>query len=249
MTAYIVKINWPAGGRETVPLGNPSTLAEGQRLKTFETSDGWDDFITYSTVIRSAESTEDGRYLIVLSYARADQAGTALQNEYWGTSTLEIDTSALRARATWSDDRRVAGYNASVDAELLAESQFSERLKRSSSAAIRDSEIAKQVRALDSTCAVTGETTRDVLDVAHILEIAHDGSDALSNCFLLRVDLHRLFDAGYLRFTDEGVACISPAADISDEYKLLLSNRRINSETYQRIRENLMVRMSKNSEN
>lgn len=247
MTAYTVKINWPAGGRETVPLGNLCTLAEGQRLTTLETSDGWEDFIRYSTVIRSAESTEDGKHLIVLSYARSDHVGAALENDYWGTSTLEIDTSTVRARATWSDDRQVAVYNASVDAELLAENQFSKRVKRSSSPTVRDSEVAKQVRALDLICAVTGETTREVLDVAHILEIANDGSDALSNCFLLRVDLHRLFDAGYLRFTDEGVACISRAADISDEYRLLLSNKRINSETHQRIRENLMVRMSKNS--
>lgn len=45
-------------------------------------------------------------------------------------------------------------------------------------------------------CAISGCTLEDCLDAAHILPVANNGKEVLSNMILLRADLHRLFDAG-----------------------------------------------------
>lgn len=244
MTNHTIKIDWPAGGKETVPLGNLNNLSVGQRLISIETSDGWDGFTRYSPKIISLANSGTTSYSITLSYVRSEHEGDALESEYWGTSTIVIDTLSLYAEATWRDERQIEKFNGPGVARLLVEPQFSERPKRISSNFIRDPEINKQVRSLDLVCAITGEATRAVLEVAHILEVANSGSDSLSNCFLLRVDLHRLFDAGLLRFTEEGMVHFEPTAIISEDYRKMLSNGRIAPETYRRIKQNLTQRMT-----
>jgi putative restriction endonuclease len=52
-------------------------------------------------------------------------------------------------------------------------------------------------------CAVTGEKTLPVLEAAHIRPYAEDGPHRVSNGLLLRSDLHKLFDLGYITVTPE----------------------------------------------
>jgi putative restriction endonuclease len=52
-------------------------------------------------------------------------------------------------------------------------------------------------------CAVTGEKTLPVLEAAHIRPYAEDGPHRVSNGLLLRSDLHKLFDIGYVTVTPE----------------------------------------------
>ncbi len=56
-------------------------------------------------------------------------------------------------------------------------------------------ELEKQYR---TRCAVTGERTRPVLDAAHIKPFSMVKEHALPNGLLLRKDIHRLFDDGYV---------------------------------------------------
>lgn len=52
-------------------------------------------------------------------------------------------------------------------------------------------------------CSVTGEKTLPVLESAHIQSFAHQGPHAVSNGILLRSDIHKLFDSGYLTITTD----------------------------------------------
>lgn len=47
-------------------------------------------------------------------------------------------------------------------------------------------------------CAVTGEKTLPVLEAAHIQPYARSGPNRIQNGLLLRADIHRLFDGGYV---------------------------------------------------
>ena len=55
--------------------------------------------------------------------------------------------------------------------------------------------------AYNRRCAITGEKTLPVLEAAHIKPYALSGPHFISNGILLRSDLHKLFDAGYLTIT------------------------------------------------
>lgn len=59
-------------------------------------------------------------------------------------------------------------------------------------------------------CAVTHQDVRPVLEAAHIHPVAAGGLHRLDNGLLLRSDVHRLFDLGYLSVTPELKIRISP---------------------------------------
>jgi putative restriction endonuclease len=52
-------------------------------------------------------------------------------------------------------------------------------------------------------CAVTQEHSLPALEAAHIRPYSRDGSHEVSNGLLLRSDIHRLFDLGYVTVTSE----------------------------------------------
>jgi putative restriction endonuclease len=55
--------------------------------------------------------------------------------------------------------------------------------------------------AYDRRCAVTGEKTLPVLEAAHIKPYALEGPNRVQNGLLLRSDLHKLLDLGYVTVT------------------------------------------------
>ena len=66
-------------------------------------------------------------------------------------------------------------------------------------------------------CSITGEKTLPVLESAHIKPYAESGPHFISNGILLRSDMHKLFDSGYLTITDN--LCISDLNKIPLEIK------------------------------
>jgi putative restriction endonuclease len=52
-------------------------------------------------------------------------------------------------------------------------------------------------------CAVTQERALPVLEAAHIRGVAHGGTHRVDNGLLLRSDIHRLFDSGYVTVTND----------------------------------------------
>lgn len=53
-------------------------------------------------------------------------------------------------------------------------------------------------------CAVTGERTLPILDAAHIRPYGDGGGHEITNGLLLRTDIHRLFDLGYVTVSPDG---------------------------------------------
>lgn len=59
------------------------------------------------------------------------------------------------------------------------------------------------IEAYESACAVTTEHSLPALEAAHIKPYADNGKHQVSNGLLLRSDIHRLFDRGYVTVTPE----------------------------------------------
>jgi putative restriction endonuclease len=59
-------------------------------------------------------------------------------------------------------------------------------------------------------CAVTNEHSLPALEAAHIKPYAEGGEHEVRNGLLLRSDLHRLFDRGYVTVTPERRLEVSP---------------------------------------
>lgn len=63
--------------------------------------------------------------------------------------------------------------------------------------------------AYERGCALTGEHSLPALEAAHIRPFGQDGPHIVPNGLLLRADLHRLFDKGYLTVTPDLRAQVS----------------------------------------
>ncbi|MFI5188433.1 MAG: HNH endonuclease [Chitinophagales bacterium] len=57
--------------------------------------------------------------------------------------------------------------------------------------------------AYNRRCAISGERTLPVLEAAHIKKYAESGPHFISNALLLRSDIHKLFDGGYVTITKD----------------------------------------------
>jgi len=58
-------------------------------------------------------------------------------------------------------------------------------------------------------CAITGERALPALDAAHIRPVAEGGQHRVDNGLLLRSDVHRLFDRGYISITPDHRVLVS----------------------------------------
>lgn len=66
-------------------------------------------------------------------------------------------------------------------------------------------------------CAVTGEKTLPILDAAHIRPFGQGGEHEISNGLLLRTDIHRLFDLGYVTVSTKG--CFEVGRRLKDDFE------------------------------
>ena len=64
--------------------------------------------------------------------------------------------------------------------------------------------------AYERACAVSTEHSLPVLQAAHIIPYAENGSHEVSNGILLRSDIHRLFDLGYVTISPDHKFEVSP---------------------------------------
>jgi len=57
--------------------------------------------------------------------------------------------------------------------------------------------------AYNKRCSISGERTMPVLEAAHIKPYSEAGPNFIRNGLLLRSDIHKLFDSGYITITKE----------------------------------------------
>jgi len=73
------------------------------------------------------------------------------------------------------------------------------------------------INAYNKRCSISGERTMPVLEAAHIKPISRSGPNYIRNGLLLRSDIHKLFDSGYITITKD--LKIEVSKKIKEEYE------------------------------
>ena len=123
-------------------------------------------------------------------------AGLTL-DEGEGRRIWETCLERVRARRVRFADAETAGWGAGVDGPRFGAPQLVR--PRLGQGTFR----VAVTQAYHAACAVSGEHSLPVLDVAHIQGYADGGPHEVRNGLLLRTDIHRLFDRGYVTVTPE----------------------------------------------
>jgi putative restriction endonuclease len=133
--------------------------------------------------------------------------------ENWSKSIVQgkaYTTDEEIGNRLWSQvefllDKYLRGENLYSENQFMVEEPQS-RYRTSILSKIRIGQGAFRVLVTDSyqrKCSITGEKTLPVLESAHIQSYAKDGPHTISNGILLRSDIHKLFDTGYLTITTD----------------------------------------------
>ena len=233
MHEHTVVIRWP-GATERVHLGNLKDLRIGDELVTIEK---WKDFdpVRYITHVVAISST-GGLYNIRLKYGRGQNSGSALQNTDWGVSKITVDVDSSIAEAYWYDDRPKNKYDTPANANLIAYADY-EDLERTFSTKLsrKQKRFRENLIALDQRCVLSGDDTPFALEAAHIVGVRGKGGSSVGNGFILRADLHRLFDAGVMIIRNDGSVSFKRKSKVSTEYRALASDWNLPKEVLKRV--------------
>ncbi|HEV7330223.1 MAG TPA: HNH endonuclease [Flavisolibacter sp.] len=135
--------------------------------------------------------------------------------EDWSKSIVQgksYDTTAGVGLALWQKVEMLLNKYLS---ETAYEGEKSQLILEDTESPKYGSSILKKVRlgqgafrvlvtdAYTRRCSITGEKTLPVLEAAHIKPYSKSGPHFISNGLLLRSDLHKLFDAGYITVTKD----------------------------------------------
>ena len=129
-------------------------------------------------------------------------------------SGKSYDTQTEEGRSLWESVRGAMPVVEGIeDSGAISLEPTGERFGEAYLARSRLGQGAFRVLVTDAyqrRCAVTGEKTLPVLEAAHIKPYAELGPHRVSNGILLRSDLHKLFDLGYVTVTLELHLEVSP---------------------------------------
>ena len=126
----------------------------------------------------------------------------------WSTNIVQgksYDAESEEGRTLWSAVQQNITLTRRVqDAGFVSTSESDRRFGAEYLARGRLGQGAFRVLVTDAylrKCAITGEKTLPVLEAAHIKPYSLEGPNSIRNGILLRSDLHKLFDLGYVTVT------------------------------------------------
>lgn len=130
----------------------------------------------------------------------SDWAGNIVQGKSYDTGSAEGNAlwQSVRERTALVHKATEPGWDEQLADELRFGAEYLTR-GRLGQGAFR----VLVTDAYQRRCAVTGEKTLPVLEAAHIKPFASRGPHRVSNGILLRSDLHKLFDLGYVTVTPD----------------------------------------------
>jgi hypothetical protein len=136
------------------------------------------------------------------------------------TGNAEYCERVVKGEAKWSciwcgDERSDEAIP--FDCTLSKTTRENTSVKR----AVRDAKFRKLIFGPKPKCLITGETVESVLEAAHIHEVKHEGTDTIDNGFVMRSDIHKLFDSHVLTVSSEGKFSMNP---VPKSYEYLLKN-------------------------
>jgi putative restriction endonuclease len=192
-SALPTSLAWDAFGLKN---GVSSLLALRARIRKYHpANDALDPNIGCNVLVEPFFLEQDRWLPVPTSFARNIVTGKS------------YDTQDADGRQLWDAVRRsIRATNRVEDSVIDGDERDERRYGEEYLARGRLGQGAFRVLVTDAyerRCAVTGEKTLPVLEAAHIKPYSEHGPHRINNGLLLRSDLHKLFDLGYITVTPD----------------------------------------------
>ena len=184
---------------------------------------------------------------LVVTYDRTKNKALAEEwpnDIFWGTNTIVLARGKRQGHCKWLGND---GEESEVHWEAFEKNVApGERPRYTYRGSKREAGFRDLILDCDDRrCVLTGETTIEALEAAHLIPAANGQNDEPWNGITLRADLHRLFDAGLFTLApDDRVAKVAP--QLSEAYRKRLRNRRLPRSTLGRVKATLTLDQFRN---
>ena len=247
MKSIVIKWDY---GTEYLDI-DPDDADEDRIRDLVETRTWWPDLgaFVYYRVSCKVEKLDDGRRINVryeMDRQEDENIIEAINRHedpyWWGINTIivnhdpQTERAKTRGSCTWRIDSGEK-YEGWPRWQTVGRRRL--RIKREQWQ--RESRFRKAVLAKDKKCVISGEATPEVLDAAHLRPVKEGGEELVENGFILRTDIHRLYDRGMFLINPED-GKISMSRNLSDKYKKLLRNAELPKGTLHRVQKALQER-------
>ncbi|CRI66921.1 hypothetical protein THIOKS13300009 [Thiocapsa sp. KS1] len=241
MIASGIVINWYRG-KEYIKLDPDAPPRKTVITTTLEWWPSEQRFVQYNTISR-IRRLSDGTAELILTYSHSENQHIDRADACWGKSTIKFKPNAIEGLATWLDYDNSAN-NGTVQWQRLSDGLFKEPKREYYSRLKREQEIFRSaIMTYDQCCTLSGESTSDALEAAHIIPSKNGGAEVIENGILLRADLHRLYDSGGFSIDESG--CVVGIKDLSETYQNVLSTARLPELTVARVKDALTYQWRK----
>ena len=151
-----------------------------------------------------------------------DQSAATRYDTPFFLAALEADDVAQLSQIALPNADAVAALKDVRKSQLPAIVEAGQRVTTTVLARPAQAKFRREVLdAYARTCLLTGEQMSEVLEAAHIIPKTNNGADTANNGLCLRSDIHRLYDAGHIRFEPNGQLHFSDAIANSVSYATL----------------------------
>ena len=151
-----------------------------------------------------------------------DETAATRYNTKFFLAALEANDVAQLSQIALPDADAVAALKDVRKSQLPAIVEAGQRVVTTVLARPAQAKFRREVLdAYARTCLLSGEQMSEVLEAAHIIPKSDNGADTANNGLCLRSDIHRLYDAGHIRFEPNGQLHFSDAVAGSVSYATL----------------------------
>lgn len=194
----------------------------------------------YEVKVR-VERKNDGRIDLVVEYDEDNNPHLDLEIGYWGNNRIILEQGQDHGSYHWrGNDSHEIRSEDSDQYGWRKEELREEKYRKCYLQIERNKRFRSKIINRDKKCAISGETTEKTLDAAHIIPIKEGGKDEPGNGIALRIDIHRLYDAGtFLIHPESGRPVINDESSdqLSVKYKKLLKESKgLPRRTLERVR-------------
>ncbi|MEY8198916.1 MAG: HNH endonuclease signature motif containing protein [Colwellia sp.] len=210
----------------------------------WEEEDCWVNYNLQSTI----NLLENGNIELTIEYKENNNTHIPTDSVSWGRSIILFEKGKDIGTVIWTDTyepkdngKRYWETN-KISLKNPEHKVTTTRTKRN------QSKFRNELLACENCCALSGESTSETIEAAHIIPSKDGGPEVAANGILLRADIHLLYDSGKFKINPLGQVVEIDTRNISNEYHQLLKGKKLSNRTLIRVKQALAYQWHSNKD-
>ncbi len=227
---------------------DPNNLKSSNKIDSsreyWEEEDCWVNYNLQSTT----NQLENGNIELTIEYKEHNNTHIPIDSVSWGKSIILFETGNDRGTLIWTDthDPKENGKRHwetnKINLKNPEHKETTTRTKRN------QSKFRNELLACESYCSLSGESTPETIEAAHVIPSKDGGPEVAANGILLRADIHLLYDSGKFKIDPLGQVVEIATRNISNEYHQLLKGKKLSNKTLNRVKQALAYQWHSNKD-